>query len=531
MTRRSVPEIAHHFWFVTYLLLALSTSIASWTVVAEEPARSLADSKSASAERTSVELQLKAMFAQMPEAGKNGYEHLINNVYLPADFDREVALKLAAKTFDARAAANKSSEEDTSSERKGRRIRPSATATSQELAEAFWERFGLSGRPAIETALTNNGLLKSESAEAADASQLPPPLQYVVSQDGSYIMNCFACHGGKVDGVTYPGAPNNEYALQSLTEEVRATKIVLGKKLSHMDLGSAVMPLGTTRGSSNAVMFGVALMHFRDADLNVLDWKLGPKLTHHDMDPPPWWHFKKKHHIYIDGFAEKGHRGLMQFMLVRQNGPDKFRGWENEFREVYEFISNIQAPVYPYHIDQELAVQGEKLFVEHCSSCHGTYGKDSQYPELTIPLEEIGTDPVRFAALSVEHRAGYGASWFGHYGEQKTIADTEGYVAPPLDGVWASAPYLHNGSVPTLWHLLNPSERPAIWHRTSRQLDREKMGLSVEGVKEIPEKITAEQRREFFDTSVEGKSAKGHDFPDRLDSEGKKAVLEYLKTL
>jgi len=45
------------------------------------------------------------MFAQMPEAGKNGYEHLINNVYLPADFDREVALKLAAKTFDARAAA------------------------------------------------------------------------------------------------------------------------------------------------------------------------------------------------------------------------------------------------------------------------------------------------------------------------------------------------------------------------------------------------------------------------------------------
>jgi hypothetical protein len=50
-------------------------------------------------------------------------------------------------------------------------------------------------------------------------------------------------------------------------------------------------------------------------------------------------------------------------------------------------------------------------------------------------------------------------------------------------------------------------------------------------VKQIPEKISAEQRREFFDTSVEGKSAKGHDFPDRLNNEGKKAVLEYLKTL
>ena len=75
-------------------------------------------------------------------------------------------------------------------------------------------------------------------------------------------------------------------------------------------------------------LFGVLLMAYRDADLTVHKSRPPPKMVHHDMDAPPWWHFKRKKMIYIDGFAEKGHRGLMQFMLVPQNGPEKFREWE-----------------------------------------------------------------------------------------------------------------------------------------------------------------------------------------------------------
>ena len=56
--------------------------------------------------------------------------------------------------------------------------------------------------------------------------------------------------------------------------------------------------------------------------------------VHHDMDAPPWWHFHKRPYIYIDGFAEKGHRGLMQFMLIPENGPEFFREHEDEFRDV-----------------------------------------------------------------------------------------------------------------------------------------------------------------------------------------------------
>ena len=57
-------------------------------------------------------------------------------------------------------------------------------------------------------------------------------------------MNCFSCHGGSVYGTPTPGAPNNQYALQTMTEELRATKFRLGKPFSRMDMGALFIPLG-----------------------------------------------------------------------------------------------------------------------------------------------------------------------------------------------------------------------------------------------------------------------------------------------
>jgi hypothetical protein len=127
-------------------------------------------------------------------------------------------------------------------------------------------------------------------------------------------MNCFSCHGGTVYGKPYPGAPNNRFALQTMTEELRAVKLKLAKPLTRMDFGSLVIPLGSTHGTTNAVVFGIGLMSRRDKDLNLID-EIPATLTHHDMDAPPWWHFSKRPEIYIDGFAKRGHRGLMQFTL------------------------------------------------------------------------------------------------------------------------------------------------------------------------------------------------------------------------
>jgi mono/diheme cytochrome c family protein len=337
-----------------------------------------------------------------------------------------------------------------------------------------------------------------------------------------------------VYGTPLPGAPNNRFALQSLTEETFQTKLRQGKTPGRMDLGAIAIPLGTTNGTTNAVVFGMGLMNARDSRLNLLF--APPKVfVNHDMDAPPWWYFFKRPAMYIDGFAMKGHRGLMQFTLVPENGPDFYRKHEDDFRDVLAYITSLRPPKYPGSIDQTLASHGKSLFVKNCAQCHGTYGDDWTYPNVRVPLDEIGTDPVRLTALTEEGRKKYADSWFAHAGEadaQPTITAPDGYVAPPLDGIWASAPYLHNGSVPTLWHLLHPDRRPVVWRPVSAGMDEEKVGLTIEQVSEVPAEVDDMVfRRSFFDTRQFGKSGAGHTFPDVLSEQEKQAVLEYLKTL
>lgn len=434
----------------------------------------------------------------LPLTEHRGLRLLVDKAYLPPDFDQETFDRVWEHwPPDLRQAA--------------------AQASPRQRRQMAFTRYGLTGRP-----------------DAPDR-----PLQYVVDAQGQWTMNCLACHGGSVpDGrggqVVWPGAPNSRYALQTLTEETRLVKVALRKPLSRMDLGSVFIPLGATHGTTNAVMFGVALMALRDPDLNLRRDRTLPSMTHHDMDAPPWWHLKRKSKLYIDGFASRGHRPLMQFLLVPQNGPEKFRAWEAEFRDVYDYLLAIPAPRYPYPIDAELAEQGRVAFERVCAECHGTYGPGGVWPQRHVPLEEVGTDPVRFQALTAAHRAAYAQSWFTDFGRQETILEPSGYVAPPLDGVWASAPYFHNGSVPTLWHVLFPEERPVVWRRVEEAdgYDPQRVGLRIETSTTVPPDLSDPwQRRAWFDTRLAGKSAAGHRFAEALTEPQRRAVLEYLKTL
>lgn len=388
-----------------------------------------------------------------------------------------------------------------------------ANASLDQRREMIFQRYGLTTRPDDRSG---------------------KPLQYVVDEQGRWTMNCFACHGGEVYGKPTPGAPNNRFAMQTMTEELRSAKFRLGAPLARIDLSSMIVPLGTTHGTTNAVAFGVGLMNQRDEELNVI-YELPQPFDHHDMDAPPWWYFHKRPYIYIDGFAEKGHRGLMQFTLIPENGPDFYRKHEDDFRDVFAYLSSLRPPKFSGPIDQPLAKQGRAVFENHCSECHGTYGDDWTYPNRRIPIGEIGTDPVRLNAIPVAGRKKYANSWFAHANEpdQQSIAvDPDGYVAPPLDGIWASAPYFHNGSVPTLWHILHPGKRPAIWRRTGIELDQQRVGLQIETVERVPLTDTdVALRRSYFDTSRHGKSNGGHDYPEELSESERQAVLEYLKTL
>lgn len=436
-----------------------------------------------------------AQSAELSEAAERGYRFLTEKAYLPADFSQaafDAVWRSWPKPLRERAAA----------------------ASTEERRHLAFERYGLTER-------------------AGDPSGRP--LQYVLGADGEWVMNCFACHGGKVYGTPYPGAPNSDYDLQTLTEEIRSTKLRIGESLSRMDLGALLMPLGTTRGRTNAVMFGVGLMHFRDGDLNLLSDLPPPEFTHHDIDAPPWWHFYRRENIYIDGFAERGHRGLMQFMLVRENGPEKFREWESDFRDVYAYMMSLRPPVYSGPLDADLAERGRAVFEDHCARCHGTYGDAAEHPNMVIPIGDLGTDPVRLGALPVAGREKYASSWFAHAGEEReqtTVVDPVGYLAPPLDGVWASPPYFHNGSVPTLWHVLHPDERPVVWRRSAVGMDAARVGFQIEEVEKVPlGESDPAVRRQYFDTRQFGKSAAGHHFPAELSEKERHAVLEYLKTL
>jgi len=423
---------------------------------------------------------------------ERGYRLLTTKAYLPPDFDQEVFDELW-KTW----------EEPLRSE--------AEQATPERRRMMAFSRYGLTEAPGREGGVA---------------------LQYVDDGKGGWVMNCLACHGGKVAGKVVPGSPNSLFALQTLTDDVRATKLRMNKSLAHMDLGGAAMPLGTSIGTTNAVMFGVVLLAYRDADLNVHRDRAPPKLVNHDHDAPPWWNIRRKQFLYADGGVAKGHRALMQFLLLPRNGPEKFREWEQDYIDILAWIESLEPPHYPFAIDQWLADEGRPLFERTCGRCHGTYGAQGTYPEKTVPIEEVGTDPVRFEAIPAEWRELYNTTWFSEYGEEPVHAHPEGYVAPPLNGVWASAPYLHNGSVPTLWHLLHPDQRPTVWQRTEDGYNEQTVGLEIAEFDEIPADVrTSAQRRRFFDTRAFGKSAAGHKFPDALNEVEKRAVLEYLKTL
>ncbi len=125
--------------------------------------------------------------------------------------------------------------------------------------------------------------------------------------------------------------------------------------------------------------------------------------------------------------------------------------------------------------------------------------------------------PVSISGLEVNV-----ASDLAHFKSALESARTPRYKARPLNGIWATAPYLHNGSVPTLWDLLSTTdERPQVFYIGSRDFDAEKVGIST---KEGPGTFR-------FDTSLQGNWRNGHEFGTTLPVQQKKDLLEYLKTL
>jgi mono/diheme cytochrome c family protein len=363
------------------------------------------------------------------------------------------------------------------------------------------------------------------------------PQQFTPDGKGGLAINCLACHGGKVAGKVVRGLGNSHINLATFSEDVVKLFTQTERKTSPWPKLMPVEPEPPVRGVSNAFISALVYLSVRDRDMEVTPNKLQFTIPPADdmnipLIAPAFWHAHRKQYFYCDGFVEKSHRDIMQFSFEPSLPGKTVRGWEDDFKAIYAWISSVRAPKYPWEIDTKLAERGRAVFNKQCARCHGKYGTESSYPERLIDVEDVGTDPVR-ANLSLDFKKHLGQSWLGDYGKTKLRTEQKAYVAPPLDGVWATAPYLHNGSIPTVWHLLNPDKRPSVWLRSEDGYDKTKLGLDVKEMDHMPEAVkTAQERRLYYQTKLRGLNNEGHRYPAKGLSEDEiRAVLEYLKTL
>jgi hypothetical protein len=339
--------------------------------------------------------------------------------------------------------------------------------------------------------------------------------------------DCMLCHGGSIFGKSYVGLGNASLDFQTFYEEMNA---------AHPRRAKPMFRFSNVRGTSEAGAMAVFLLGYREPNLSIRvvsrDLGLQDDLCE---DPPAWWLLKKKKTMYHTGGGDtRSVRSLMQFMMSPLNFPSTIHKAEADFKDIRAYLLTIEPPKYPLAIDRKLAGKGEAVFKANCSRCHGTYGEKWTYPNRIVPLAVIGTDRRRFDGLSRKFGEAYNKSWFA--GDYKA-RESEGYQAPPLDGIWATAPYLHNGSVPTVYHLLNSKTRPKVFtrsYRTDRSAyDAKKLGWKVRVLDQAPDptKVSGNDLRKVYDTAKPGRGNKGHTFGDKLSEEERMAVIEYLKTL
>lgn len=357
--------------------------------------------------------------------------------------------------------------------------------------------------------------------------------------------NCMQCHAQLFNDKLYIGMGNsfadftfgknlNPQAykqLDQLLKKSSPSKYEASKNFIQVAGTIGPLLITETRGVNAAGRLAEVLVAHRDP--LTLKWNENPIMDIPKevvpSDVPAWWLLKKKHAMFYTGFG-RGDFGkfLMASNLLTVNDSAEARTVDNRISDVLAYIYTLQPPPYPQPIDKKLAREGEKLFIMNCSKCHGKYGEPEEYPNLLIPSSVIKTDSFLFRSnyQNSQFVNWFNNSWFSQGDHPARLEPFSGYIAPPLDGIWCTAPYLHNGSVPNLEAVLNSKTRPAIWQRNfdSPEYDYEKLGWKYI----IP---TVANGPAVYNTSINGYGNYGHYFGDKLTEKERKAVIEYLKGL
>jgi processive rubber oxygenase RoxA-like protein len=197
---------------------------------------------------------------------------------------------------------------------------------------------------------------------------------------------------------------------------------------------------------------------------------------------------------------------------------------------IEDWLLDLKPPPYPFPIDAALAARGAPVYKEYCAGCHGASGQDFSGEKVgkVTPIEEVGTDRRRLDSYTYTLAVNQSTLYAGYPHRFQHFRKTFGYANMPLDGLWLRAPYLHNGSVPTLRDLLEPAaNRPKVFYRGYDVYDQKNVGFVST--------VADEQGRQYFkyDATAAGNSNAGHEgraYGTLLPAAEKAALLEYLKT-
>jgi endo-cleaving rubber dioxygenase len=364
------------------------------------------------------------------------------------------------------------------------------------------------------------------NATNGGSGQLPMGVTQLRNKDGSWTgqlnVTCSICHGGAVGSASDGEGLGPQYATNSLSDiTVMFTDLA---RLAPQQAALAIISQNKVRGTGNITNFQLF------GTLTIADYQTLPQYltiqaepSTGTEDPPVWWNVGSRSAKFFDG----GEVTDAKRIELSFHFPDMFNDLEGAKQWILDnqqdsdaWISSLKSPPWPEQalgaIDTNLAEAGAVLFHSKdlwaaglnnpvprpeggngsCASCHGAYSpryvNDPSYLDSPLlegvaayitPMEVIDTDSARLDGNS-ERVAQYARSnWFaysdgpyndqgvslcGNWADEALRGDRElGYLAPPLYGVWATAPYFHNGSVPNIEGVLNPEARPQIWRRHS----------------------------------------------------------------
>lgn len=377
------------------------------------------------------------------------------------------------------------------------------------------------------------------------------------------VLGCTGCHSGRAAGITIPGLGNKIIDPYMIGKDLTRIQNMWGNVISQKTSSDPDYKYIHDKAMNFAKVIGdddisnltrglvpdSAIKTFFYRDQNV---PYGPEIERTQVKVPSLWGFgvKRQVGVFADGsLSPDNYAWAFGAELMASDSGDHMRASMPKLKHVVDnVLSNLLPPKYPYNdIDSEKAQRGQIIAQATCFKCHGAHSRDGEgYPiydvPLLIPHEQVRTD---------DQRLNYANSIWVDLAEQGSVGDLikfnrelfgYGYFAPKLWGIWSRFPYLHNGSVPTLYDLMiPPKDRPEFFSMEDAgeeyRFDDHKVGLTIEHTTKATYNI-AKYKAESGDRNMyyvkrAEHSNEGHyfSFMQDMTEEDRMDVVEYLKTL